>query len=230
MLWGKPSLVPGGDTQSAFVKTQSYYGMVSDGLSLMAKHVLSTPDGRSTILTIEFALPPKLRDTFLQADTSYCDVNAPPSLSVSYSSVDMISRELIVGTMNDIHFMHKFIGPLAMLILALFLGNLPIMIIPILTIISSMLASLVLMYPLSLGKPVAPVVPGAMVSIIVALSIDYSLFLLSRCAEDVARGMDRKAAIASMVEHSGHTVAVSAFTLTGCSLGLLLFRVDMISM
>ncbi len=115
-----------------------------------------------------------------------------------------------------------------MLILALFLGNIPMMIIPFLSVVTSVLASMALFYPISCVLPVTQIGPGLAVSVILALSIDYSLFLLSRLGEDISRGMNKKEAIVSMIEHSGHTTLVSAITLSGCSVPLCILPVVMI--
>jgi hypothetical protein len=45
--------------------------------------------------------------------------------------------------------------------------------------------------------------PSLMMSLIVAMSIDYSLFLLSRFIEDFANLQDKTLAIAQMVKYSG---------------------------
>jgi uncharacterized membrane protein YdfJ with MMPL/SSD domain len=45
--------------------------------------------------------------------------------------------------------------------------------------------------------------PSLMMSLIIAMSIDYSLFLLSRFIEDFSYLQDKKIAIAEMVKHPG---------------------------
>tara|TARA_B110000305_G_C18812797_1_gene347785 strand:- start:258 stop:404 length:147 start_codon:yes stop_codon:yes gene_type:complete len=45
-----------------------------------------------------------------------------------------------------------------------------------------------------------------MMSLTIAMSIDYSLFLLSRCNEEIARKRTVDEAITSMVENAGHTI------------------------
>ena len=62
------------------------------------------------------------------------------------------------------------------------------------------------------------------------MSIDYSLFLLSRFREEVEGGATPDAAVATMMASAGHTVLVSGSTLTLCFLGLLLFPVEFLGM
>ena len=63
-----------------------------------------------------------------------------------------------------------------------------------------------------------------------AMSVDYSLFLLTRYGEEVKRHKrvaDTKV-IAAMLRSSGHTVIVSGSTLAICFLGLCFFPIDML--
>ena len=69
-----------------------------------------------------------------------------------------------------------------------------------------------------------------MLSSALAMSIDYSLFLLSRFREEVEGGATPDAAVATMMASAGHTVLVSGSTLTLCFLGLLLFPVEFLGM
>jgi len=58
--------------------------------------------------------------------------------------------------------------------------------------------------------------PSLMMSLIIAMSIDYSLFLLSRFLEDFSDLQDKKIAIAQMVKHSGRkfsSVEVTPYTI-----------------
>ncbi len=49
--------------------------------------------------------------------------------------------------------------------------------------------------------------PSLMMSLIVAMSIDYSLFLLSRFIEDFTNLQDKTLAIAQMVKYSGRKLS-----------------------
>ena len=60
------------------------------------------------------------------------------------------------------------------------------------------------------------------------MSIDYSLFLLSRFAEEVHAGHGAARSVEIMLATSGHTVAVSGGTLVLCFLGMLLMPVHTI--
>ena len=56
------------------------------------------------------------------------------------------------------------------------------------------------------------------------LAIDYSLFMVSRFREELARGADRERALAATLGSAGRTVAFSAFTVAAALAALLVFR------
>jgi uncharacterized membrane protein YdfJ with MMPL/SSD domain len=56
------------------------------------------------------------------------------------------------------------------------------------------------------------------------LAIDYSLFMVSRFREELARGGDRERALAATLGSAGRTVAFSAFTVAAALAALLVFR------
>jgi uncharacterized membrane protein YdfJ with MMPL/SSD domain len=66
---------------------------------------------------------------------------------------------------------------------------------------------------------IASFVPSMMMSLMIALGIDYSLFLLSRFREELLAGEHPQRAVANMLATSGHTIVVSGVTLIGCFAG-----------
>jgi len=82
-------------------------------------------------------------------------------------------------------------------------------------------SSLLLAYPLTLMISVPTIAPSLMVAVALAMSIDYSLFLLSRFYSEVALGRTVPDAITVMLETSGRIVLVSGATLVLCFLVML---------
>jgi len=68
-----------------------------------------------------------------------------------------------------------------------------------------------------------------MISIAIATSIDYSLFLLSRFREEIERGRRPVAAVELMMGAAGHTVLVSGTTLSLCFAGVATFPIGMLT-
>ena len=67
-----------------------------------------------------------------------------------------------------------------------------------------------------------------MTSLTIAMSIDYSLFLLSRYSDEIGRGRPLFAAVDTMLRFAGHTILVSGGTLVCCFLGMLFFPMAML--
>lgn len=60
------------------------------------------------------------------------------------------------------------------------------------------------MYPVAeYMTQVTQFTPSLMMSLIIAMSIDYSLFLLSRYIEDFVKLQDKSITIADMIQYSG---------------------------
>ena len=68
-----------------------------------------------------------------------------------------------------------------------------------------------------------------MVATGLAMSIDYSLFILTRFGEEKRAGASVKQALLVTLQTSGHTVFISGSTLCLCFLGMLLIPVSTIS-
>ena len=129
---------------------------------------------------------------------------------------------------DDLEFMDSAVLPLALVILSLVKRSATLMIIPILNIIITILAEFLVMYPVALNMDVVSFTPSLMMSITIAMSIDYSLFLLSRFMEELSKGQPVEDAIVSMVHGAGHTILVSGGTLVCCFLGMLIFPMAML--
>ncbi|MDH5401172.1 MAG: MMPL family transporter [Candidatus Heimdallarchaeota archaeon] len=72
-------------------------------------------------------------------------------------------------------------------------------------------------------------VPSVLISLVLGISVDYSLFLLTRFREERLNGKSVLNSVQKMMKHAGHTVFTSGLTLTICMLGLIFFPVVMLS-
>jgi uncharacterized membrane protein YdfJ with MMPL/SSD domain len=119
--------------------------------------------------------------------------------------------------------------PLALLIFCFTLKSLRMLVIPVLNITTSLLTSFLIMYVVAQHRNIVSFAPSLMLSTTIAMSIDYSLFLLSRFSEEVRLRRPQFDAVQMMIHSSGHTVLVSGLTLALCFAGLLLFPQDLLS-
>ena len=148
------------------------------------------------------------------------------NVQVRASGMIMFGRDVMQGTERDLVLMDGIAFPISLAILAYMLASPRLLIFPILSIITTALVSFLIMYPVALIEDVISFAPSVMMSITVALSIDYSLFLLSRFKQESELDRsDHVGAVTKMMRTAGHTVFVSGITLTACWFGLMLFPV-----
>ena len=120
--------------------------------------------------------------------------------------------------------------PIAFCVMACVLRSLRLLIAPFLCIVASMTVSFgAVMYPISLHTDIITFAPAVMMSITLAVSIDYSLFLLSRYREEAVLGLNVQDAVEKSLCTAGHTVLVSGTTLAVAFAGLGFFPTTLLS-
>ena len=163
-------------------------------------------------------------------------LNFPPGVEVRVTGVEFFQSDILEGVESDLSSMDRTILPLSLLILSLVLRSLKIMIIPIITIVTTIVFSFGIMYPIALTTQVVSFTSSIMMTLTIAMSIDYSLFLLSRLKEAHAQTRDDDvhaasrvhAALAITLTHAGHTIVASGSTLCLCFAGMLLLPMEML--
>eukprot|EP00931_Biecheleriopsis_adriatica_P042798 TRINITY_DN24413_c0_g1_i1.p1 TRINITY_DN24413_c0_g1~~TRINITY_DN24413_c0_g1_i1.p1 ORF type:complete len:889 (-),score=156.04 TRINITY_DN24413_c0_g1_i1:15-2651(-) len=122
--------------------------------------------------------------------------------------------------------------PVAFVILAVSLKSVRLLLVPLATLVVSMTVAFGSVGILAqLGLTMSATAPPVMMSIVLAISVDYALFLLHRYKEELdskeRSSEDLRSAVASMLLHSGHTIIGSGFTLALCFLSLLFFPIQL---
>merc|ERR1719235_2389015 len=119
--------------------------------------------------------------------------------------------------------------PVAFIVLAISLRSSRLLILPFCSLIVAGATSFGIMGILAMDKlSVSSATPPLMMSILLAISIDYALFLLTRFREEVEKGAKTDIVLQRVLMYSGHTVCGSGFTLAFCFLALVFFPLDMI--
>ena len=119
--------------------------------------------------------------------------------------------------------------PIAVLVVWATLSNVSMLLILGSNIVVTLALSFSIMYPISLSSTVYTTVPSMMMSVILAMSIDYSLFLLARFQEEmVVEDAASTTSSPAMLDHAGYNVFVSGTCLMLCFIGLLCFPVTLI--
>ena len=212
----------------------SYYILFDAGFSDAAESFVSD-DERSMLIAIDFEyghgegdvdefirfLREEIQETLTAEDFEDFNVYLTGFL-VMYLDMQEVTEE-------DLLKMDMIVIPIALLVLGFVLRSLKLMILPIAGIGISILSSFLVMYPLSLVWDIFSFVPSIMMSLVIAMSIDYSLFLLSRYREEIMKKKEVSEAVYQMSKHAGHTITVSGLTLAITFLGLVFFPVELLS-
>ena len=101
---------------------------------------------------------------------------------------------------------------IALLVLAIMLANARLLLCTLANIACCITATVLVMTPIAASMNVSTEAPSLMIAVALALSVDYSLFLLSRFGEEVSAGRPVPLAVDTMLATSGHTVLVSGTT------------------
>jgi len=112
--------------------------------------------------------------------------------------------------------------------LALSLHSIRLLILPFFTLLIGVVVAFGIMGLLAqAGLSVSSATPPVMMAMLLAVSIDYALFLLTRFKEETEAGVELEPALEKMLASSGHTVVASGSTLAFCFVALLFFPVQL---
>ena len=118
--------------------------------------------------------------------------------------------------------------PVALLILAFMVRNLRLVLCTVLNLGACAGAAFLVMYAISYVMTVSTVAPSMMLAVALAMSIDYSLFLLSRFQKEITAGRSVDHAVVVMLGTSGKIVLVSGLTLLLCFTMMLVLPVGLV--
>ena len=135
------------------------------------------------------AFTKKLKD---EVDKLVSDEGGSDELDAKVTGMPAFIMAAQDGVKKDIEEMDTISFPLALLIFIIMLRSIRLLILPILNIGVVVSAAFALMYPIALHVDVGSTVPTLMLSVSIAMSIDYSLFLLSRFREEIECGVHHK--------------------------------------
>ena len=212
---------------------QDFFTLNSSGMEIIASGLVS--QNRKTTLVLITIQGQTKEETatfvyFLEQQIEEYGDNLEEKFFVGITGSRPLLMDVEEGTKGDLARMDSIVIPIAFVILALVLRSLRLMIIPILTMGISFLFSFMVMLPIALSSiDVGTFAPSVMMSLVIAMSIDYSLFLLSRYREEILKGKNNSQAVRLMSEHAGHTILVSGLTLSICFAGMIFFPMDLLA-
>lgn len=208
---------------------RGYYFMINTSLSIAAAGFVSATN-TTTIVEISLnSMTDQELNNLVEYTSDSINMFEPEGYVILLTGSHILFEDMKNASEKDIIVMDSIVLPLALIVLALVLKSFKLMTIPVVSVGFSIATSFFLMYPVAVAMPVFSFVPSVMMSLVIALSIDYSLFLLSRYREELIRGRNNFEAVHLMMEHAGHTIGVSGITLAICFIGLIFFPIGLLA-
>jgi uncharacterized membrane protein YdfJ with MMPL/SSD domain len=113
--------------------------------------------------------------------------------------------------------------PFVLYIIHYLIQNARLLLIPPITLAATFLLACAIVYPLSDILPTySNDIPPSMISVSIALSMDFSLFLLTRFNENLKLSMPLRENVETMMRQSGHTITLSGILVSVAFFGAVL--------
>ncbi|CAE6969538.1 actII-3 [Symbiodinium natans] len=134
----------------------------------------------------------------------------PPGIELQLTGNPVIEYERFFDRSIEL-LMHAevFCLPLALFIFCRLVGEIRLLVLPPLIVVTSLAAAAALCVPLARWTPLSPDVPPTMLSVLLALGLDYALFMLTRFEENRSRDMELTENVSILICETGHTILVS---------------------
>jgi RND superfamily putative drug exporter len=138
--------------------------------------------------------------------------NAPPGVTANLTGVDAIFQSQ-GGSSGPSVLVETLLGGIGALLILLFVfGTLPAVLMPLLVAISSILTTFLCVYGLTYVTDVSIIVQFLVALVGLGIAIDYSLLMIFRFREEIAKGLSTDDAIVETMQHAGRSVIVSGTT------------------
>ncbi|KAJ4461021.1 putative MmpL efflux pump [Paratrimastix pyriformis] len=219
ILWSHP-----------MVTTVLGYYLLNDTLAeAMYEDQFISPNKTSTLIVVQTDIRLGDQDAFISwAEAKLRTIDIPSGWSLMLLGEAVLGHASHDAAVSSMVSMDSIILPTALAFLAILIRNLRMMLIPIACLGLSILTSFLLMIPVAMFTNVSDFGPNIMMSILIALSIDYSLFLLSRFREEMVKSADPIYSVHEMTLHAGRVVLVSGAALALTFVGLCFFPIESI--
>ena len=143
------------------------------------------------------------------------DFSTDNRFTIEAISYELLFQDSTATSSTDFELIDAVVLPIAILILGVTVQSSRMMLISLVLVCVSVLGSFLIMYPISIFLTINSFTPSIMVSIGIAMSFDYSLFLCSRFREEIVN--NKKGvfeAVAQAMNFAGHVVVVSGSCLS----------------
>jgi len=179
-------------------------------------------DGRDAYVVVELAATDE--QSVAQLPSLRAEITTPPGTEVQLTGYAPITVESAQQSEQDLQRAETVSLPLALLILIGVFGSVVAAGLPLLVAGLTIPTTLAFVYLLAQHTQMSVFVLNVSTMLGLALAIDYSLFLVSRFREELARGRTVAEAVESAVATSGKAVAFSGSTVAIGLLGLMTLK------
>lgn len=153
---------------------------------------------------------------------------APDSIRARTATQPML-KDAILGGITSTMDISTMTMPIALLLLAAMVQNVRLLIVTFINLVACVTTAVLIMRPIGLVMDIASTAPSLMLATALAMSIDYSLFMLTRFHTETAAGKDVPEALSIVLATSGRIVLVSGLTLMLCFLMMNVLPVTLIA-
>ena len=150
---------------------------------------------------------------------------------------DIIMDDFYALSISEMVITDSISASISLIVMLLLLRSLVLMIIPFFNLICSLLCSLGALYAIAINAKVGTFVPAIVLAVLIAMTIDYSLFMLVRFrkeldqlsphGEPISRE-DYEEAVHTTVCFAGHVIAISGSTLAIAFAGICLLHIELL--
>eukprot|EP01064_Diplonema_japonicum_P009715 TRINITY_DN1717_c1_g2_i1.p1 TRINITY_DN1717_c1_g2~~TRINITY_DN1717_c1_g2_i1.p1 ORF type:complete len:861 (+),score=138.63 TRINITY_DN1717_c1_g2_i1:80-2584(+) len=142
----------------------------------------------------------------------------PKGVSLWFTGEEVLNMDGQEGTVKDIERMELICVPFAFMIFCYFLKSAKLLLAPILSILISIGSAFALSYPFALITSFFTITPSVMLSLDLALSIDYNLFILIRFNQ----ASTIKSGLQEIRDYTSRTILVSGVLISIAIFGLMI--------
>jgi RND superfamily putative drug exporter len=201
-------------TEPGVLKVQSFWNM-DQPVSLRSK------DGRSALALVRLAGGPDARKHTVQG---FIDrYRQQGVLTLLASGSDETSREITETLKDDLVQAEKYALPITAVLLVLVFASMVAASLPLVIGLVAIAGTLAELWILANLTDVSVFALNVTTALGLGLGIDYSLFVVTRFREELARGLSPDRAVIETVQTAGRTVVYSAATVTLSLTALLVF-------
>jgi uncharacterized membrane protein YdfJ with MMPL/SSD domain len=184
-------------------------------------------DGHSALVLVRPSA-----ETFFEAESSVDNIRSAARGSQPGSAFDvkvtgMISlfHDLNVNASDDLLRAERIGIPLTLVVLLIVFGAPIAAGLPLVLALGTIAITLAVLFALSRAMPVSVFAQNAVTMVGLGIGVDYALFLVSRCREELSRGASFHAAVETAASQAGHVVLVSGLSVCTGFLALFLVHI-----